>query len=106
FTLSTFTDLRDLHSFPTDALPILRGAIDTFRPNKNRAGVITFIISEAGFFGVLILAYLFYNATAASGPGSRELNLLKTSIFSVRSEEHTSELQSLRHLVCRRLLEK
>src|SRR5437899_7383222 len=26
--------------------------------------------------------------------------------FSVRSEEHTSELQSLRHLVCRLLLEK
>src|SRR5205814_3852339 len=27
-------------------------------------------------------------------------------ICSVRSEEHTSELQSLRHLVCRLLLEK
>src|SRR5258705_7718098 len=27
-------------------------------------------------------------------------------IQSVRSEEHTSELQSLRHLVCRLLLEK
>src|SRR5262245_44085580 len=27
-------------------------------------------------------------------------------IVSVRSEEHTSELQSLRHLVCRLLLEK
>src|SRR5262245_65153824 len=26
--------------------------------------------------------------------------------FEVRSEEHTSELQSLRHLVCRLLLEK
>src|SRR5258705_5193763 len=26
--------------------------------------------------------------------------------FRVRSEEHTSELQSLRHLVCRLLLEK
>src|ERR1035438_9188455 len=26
--------------------------------------------------------------------------------FSIRSEEHTSELQSLRHLVCRLLLEK
>src|SRR5205814_4666063 len=26
--------------------------------------------------------------------------------FGVRSEEHTSELQSLRHLVCRLLLEK
>src|ERR1035441_1361375 len=27
-------------------------------------------------------------------------------IIAVRSEEHTSELQSLRHLVCRLLLEK
>src|ERR1035441_3164549 len=27
------------------------------------------------------------------------------SLFSTRSEEHTSELQSLRHLVCRLLLE-
>src|SRR5258705_9110535 len=29
-----------------------------------------------------------------------------TTIFAARSEEHTSELQSLRHLVCRLLLEK
>src|SRR5258705_10184939 len=29
-----------------------------------------------------------------------------TSLTEVRSEEHTSELQSLRHLVCRLLLEK
>src|ERR1039458_1585313 len=29
-----------------------------------------------------------------------------TSCASMRSEEHTSELQSLRHLVCRLLLEK
>src|ERR1035438_5086155 len=28
------------------------------------------------------------------------------AVFAVRSEEHTSELQSLRHLVCRLLLEK
>src|ERR1035438_8559431 len=28
------------------------------------------------------------------------------SMFRTRSEEHTSELQSLRHLVCRLLLEK
>src|SRR5471030_3403320 len=27
-------------------------------------------------------------------------------VFACRSEEHTSELQSLRHLVCRLLLEK
>src|ERR1035441_1161860 len=30
---------------------------------------------------------------------------LREIAFSVRSEEHTSELQSLRHLVCRLLLE-
>jgi heme/copper-type cytochrome/quinol oxidase subunit 3 len=59
------------------------GAIDTFRPDKNKAGVITFIISEAGFFGVLILAYLFFNATAKSGAGAQELNVLKTGMFSV-----------------------
>src|SRR5262245_63645159 len=29
-----------------------------------------------------------------------------TGMFKRRSEEHTSELQSLRHLVCRLLLEK
>src|SRR5258705_3813361 len=28
------------------------------------------------------------------------------AVFCLRSEEHTSELQSLRHLVCRLLLEK
>src|SRR5437899_4490090 len=35
-------------------------------------------------------------------PGIRALRYLA----SLRSEEHTSELQSLRHLVCRLLLEK
>jgi heme/copper-type cytochrome/quinol oxidase subunit 3 len=59
------------------------GAIDTFRPDKIKAGVMTFIISEAGFFGVLILAYLFYNATSQSGPGAQQLDVLKTSIFSI-----------------------
>src|SRR5262245_54689541 len=31
---------------------------------------------------------------------------LKVDVMTERSEEHTSELQSLRHLVCRLLLEK
>src|SRR5437899_7769151 len=31
---------------------------------------------------------------------------LASGLIHVRSEEHTSELQSLRHLVCRLLLEK
>src|SRR5947199_7307512 len=33
-------------------------------------------------------------------------NLFPEQVFNIRSEEHTSELQSLRHLVCRLLLEK
>src|SRR5262245_64896510 len=42
-------------------------------------------------------------------PGREELHELAASwgfTVSARSEEHTSELQSLRHLVCRLLLEK
>src|SRR5437899_6064189 len=37
------------------------------------------------------------------------IDFLRVDVFSpfhLRSEEHTSELQSLRHLVCRLLLEK
>src|SRR5262245_64511075 len=39
----------------------------------------------------------------ATAPGLRSL---RTAAPRGRSEEHTSELQSLRHLVCRLLLEK
>src|SRR5262245_64751799 len=34
------------------------------------------------------------------------LALIRSKVLALRSEEHTSELQSLRHLVCRLLLEK
>src|ERR1035438_10819063 len=37
---------------------------------------------------------------------SAESAAMFTTEFARRSEEHTSELQSLRHLVCRLLLEK
>src|SRR5690625_6034119 len=37
---------------------------------------------------------------------TRHVNLLETLIEELRSEEHTSELQSRGHLVCRLLLEK
>src|SRR5262245_34794251 len=43
---------------------------------------------------------------ARRGKADPEFELLDTGIFNDRSEEHTSELQSLRHLVCRLLLEK
>jgi heme/copper-type cytochrome/quinol oxidase subunit 3 len=56
---------------------------ETTSPEKNKTAVTAFIISESGFFGVLILAYLFYNATPQPGPGAHNLNLLKTGIFSL-----------------------
>src|SRR5947199_921240 len=37
---------------------------------------------------------------------ARSLILAIIYFYTTRSEEHTSELQSLRHLVCRLLLEK
>src|SRR2546422_3225346 len=38
--------------------------------------------------------------------GAREIGLMRPDAVLVRSEEHTSELQSRLHLVCRLLLEK
>src|SRR5262245_63142717 len=51
---------------------------------------------------------LFRSATALTGPRNSLCANVKpiTLTRSSRSEEHTSELQSLRHLVCRLLLEK
>src|SRR5690625_6550040 len=47
-------------------------------------------------------------ATSIAAPGSRgaDLNACTTVASPARSEEHTSELQSRGHLVCRLLLEK
>src|SRR5438045_8023182 len=43
---------------------------------------------------------------AGPAPAMRTARPRRTNIEVLRSEEHTSELQSLRHLVCRLLLEK
>jgi heme/copper-type cytochrome/quinol oxidase subunit 3 len=51
-------------------------------PDKNKVNVVAFILSETGFFGALILAYLYFNATPRPGPNARELDLFKTAIFS------------------------
>src|SRR5437899_8418942 len=65
-----------------DALPILKAQGD--RPDRAHVG------------GDIVAAY----AVAAGDPAHQ------AALLVVRSEEHTSELQSLRHLVCRLLLEK
>src|SRR5262245_62991415 len=47
-----------------------------------------------------------FSLTATTSPSSTALSTLRRASSPLRSEEHTSELQSLRHLVCRLLLEK
>jgi heme/copper-type cytochrome/quinol oxidase subunit 3 len=40
-------------------------------------------LSETGFFGVLILAFLFYNVQPASRPEPKDWTCFKTGIFSL-----------------------
>jgi cytochrome c oxidase subunit 1/cytochrome c oxidase subunit I+III len=51
---------------------------------KNRAGMVSFLVSESFFFLMLILAYLFYNSRPMTGPTSSDtLNPLKTGIYTL-----------------------
>src|SRR5947199_9715090 len=78
--LSCSVYLRHLHSFPTR--------------RSSDLTMIFFLISNIYLRRKLIVAF-----------GTRDARLRMLRIWN-RSEEHTSELQSLRHLVCRLLLEK
>src|SRR5258708_1011301 len=55
---------------------------------------------------VLSLTLIDRNDTWSGNPHIRMTNQVSLRSISVRSEEHTSELQSPDHLVCRLLLEK
>src|SRR5438045_8081745 len=58
-------------------------------------------------FGGIIAFNRELDASAAEAILERQfVEVLAAPAVSTRSEEHTSELQSLRHLVCRLLLEK
>ncbi len=52
-------------------------------PNHNKTGILAFLFSEVGFFGTLILAYLYFYAHPQAGPGPKGLNVPRTLIFSV-----------------------
>src|SRR5437899_5002132 len=54
----------------------------------------------------LLIAGFVYLVTAGAPAGPNIAGGGALTMLSARSEEHTSELQSLRHLVCRLLLEK
>src|SRR5258708_22071459 len=90
-------------------------------PDRGKVGMGFLIIAESAIFTIFVVAYLFYAGKSLTGPTPREvleppifysICLLSSSLtihFAAkdkRSEEHTSELQSPDHLVCRLLLEK
>src|SRR5699024_12725390 len=84
FFFYCYADHRDLHSFPT------RRSSDLSTPRKTTS----------------VVVILCFSAYASSCEYNwSDTRILKT-FFLVRSEEHTSELQSRFDLVCRLLLEK
>src|SRR5439155_21441097 len=87
FFFSSYGDHRDLHSFPTrrssDLISASHAAGDGTRRGVPRAGNPRGMVSP-------------------SRPSARRDLVAERN----RSEEHTSELQSRGHLVCRLLLEK
>jgi cytochrome c oxidase subunit 1/cytochrome c oxidase subunit I+III len=52
-------------------------------PDHNKAGILAFLFSEVGFFGTLILAYLYFYAHPQAGPGPKGLDVPRTLVFSV-----------------------
>src|SRR5262245_638984 len=91
---------------------IVRFFFSRFKIDTNFIVIVTTILSLA--------AIVFFTVTAVNAAGiplawSAPLPAINLSLVQIdcgkwrspgRSEEHTSELQSLRHLVCRLLLEK
>jgi heme/copper-type cytochrome/quinol oxidase subunit 3 len=52
--------------------------------DRTRMGMILFVLSEAIFFLLLIMAYVFYHQSAGQGPtAASTLNTLKTGLFSL-----------------------
>src|SRR5262245_41345431 len=78
---------------------------DTYQPEQNKRWV---VVTPPGSTGTTVLLARASTPEQAefigNQTGGRVFLFLETDDF--RSEEHTSELQSLRHLVCRLLLEK
>jgi heme/copper-type cytochrome/quinol oxidase subunit 3 len=53
-------------------------------PDKNRLGVGLFLLSEANFFLILLVAYVYFHSLPAEGPSAaNSLNPMRTLVFSV-----------------------
>src|SRR2546425_9080433 len=95
--LKTFGGL----SVAVDGSPVTGAAVQ----RKTLALLALLATTKQGVSRDKLIAYLWPESDAAHGR-----NLLKQACYALRrdlrSEEHTSELQSLAYLVCRLLLEK
>src|SRR5205814_3426222 len=86
-----------------DALPISIRARTPFAPRFSFTTHDNQAVSNASLRGKVVLMD-FWGTWCP--PCRESVPILRDEAFETRSEEHTSELQSLRHLVCRLLLEK
>jgi len=71
---------------PENPDPIVGGATarDGFVLEKNRVGIVSFLITESVFFLMLILAYLYYNNHDMNGPTPTSmLNPQRTGIYTL-----------------------
>src|SRR5690606_40408707 len=93
FFLHPAADHRDLHSFPTRRSSDLP---PTQRPTPFALPVCSTLCASTSWVGQPRA-----NTTSCAGWAT-----IKSRQAAVRSEEHTSELQSRENLVCRLLLEK
>jgi cytochrome c oxidase subunit I len=59
------------------------GSASVKRIDKNKCGILSFVISETGFFGTLILTFLLYNMPPHGTPTAKDLDLMKTGFFSL-----------------------
>src|SRR2546425_4677243 len=88
-------------------LMIRRPPRSTLFPYTTLSRSLDAAVAGQGITHIIHLAALQVPACAADPPLGARVNVVGTlNAFETRSEEHTSELQSLAYLVCRLLLEK
>src|SRR5438045_7207803 len=97
FVIYVSRTTQHLHSFPT------RRSSDLGPPKRRRENNHSAAVGR-NRNKILCVLHAFQVLTRSAR--STSVNSVLRPFFATRSEEHTSELQSLRHLVCRLLLEK
>src|SRR3989442_10043113 len=95
--------LKNVISLKKEIMPISFGRSALKRFNKAEVNIVERLINKLSHFGKKYAK----NTGRMGGKKIHAINTVKAAFEIIhRSEEHTSELQSRPHLVCRLLLEK